>query len=70
MTIMTSSTKLPLNAGDPVKAKPHLDRAQQLESTGNRDAAIAAYRDALSEHHSAETVFALARLLDRVGQDE
>jgi DNA-directed RNA polymerase subunit alpha len=70
MTIMTSSTHLPLHAGDPAKAKPHLDRAQQFESAGDRDAAIAAYRDALSEHHAADTVFLLARLLDRVGEDE
>ncbi|NBX37591.1 MAG: hypothetical protein EBR10_10295 [Planctomycetes bacterium] len=70
MTIMTPSTELPLHAGDPVKAKPHLERAQRCEASGERDAAIEAYRMALCEHHSVDTVFALARLLDRVGQDD
>jgi len=67
---MTSSTTLPLHAGDPAKAKQHLDRAQQCEKVGDRDSAIEAYRQALAEHHAVDTVFALARLLDRVGEDE
>ena len=67
---MTSSTTLPLHAGDPAKAKSHIDRAQQCERSGDRDAAIEAYRQALLEHHAVETVFALARLLDRVGEDD
>jgi len=67
---MTSFTTLPLHAGDPAKAKPHLDRAQQCETSGDRDAAIESYRKALDEHHAVDTIFALARLLDRVGEDE
>ncbi len=70
LTTMTTSTTLPLHAGDAAKAKPHLDRARQCESAGDRDAAVEAYRAALTEHHAVDTVFSLARLLDRIGEDD
>ena len=55
---------------NPAAAKPHLDAAARHESEGRRDEAVEAYRAALEEARACSTLFALARLVDRMGDDD
>lgn len=55
---------------NPAAAKPHVDSAKKHEAEGRRDEAIASYQTALDHDRSCQTMFALARLLDQVGDDD
>ncbi len=58
------------NPSNPTAAKPHIDLATRHAAEGRRDEAVAAYNLALEADRSVETLFALARLLDRMGHDD
>ena len=47
-----------------------MDSAAKHEAEGRREQAIAAYNEALSHDRSDSNLFALARLYDRVGEDD
>ncbi len=55
---------------NPAAAKSHFDAAAKHEAEGRRDQAITAYSEALKHDRSDATLFALARLYDRVGEDD
>jgi len=67
---MTNATMNQINSGNPTAAKPHLELAVRHADEGRREQAVAAYRAALEAHRSVSTLYALARLLDRIGEDE
>ena len=58
------------NPANSAAAKPHLDLAIRHAAEGRRDEAVAAYRLALEADRSIATMFDLARLLDRIGEDD
>ncbi len=67
---MSEATINKVNRSNPAAAQPHVASAVAHEKEGRRSEAVAAYRTALAEDRSVATLFALARLLDRVGEDE
>lgn len=66
----TTSVSNSSTASNPAAAKSHLTAAASFEAAGKRDEAVASYRAALEADRAVETVFALAKLLDRMGEDE
>ena len=67
---MSNATIKPVNPGNSVAAKPHFDLAVRHAADGNRPEAVASFRVALEHDRAIDTLFALARLLDRMGEDE
>ncbi len=58
------------NPSNPAAAKPHVDLATRHAVEGRRDEAVAEFNLALESDRSAETLFALAKLFDRMGHDD
>ncbi|MSR44019.1 MAG: tetratricopeptide repeat protein [Phycisphaerales bacterium] len=67
---MSTATLKPVNPANPVAAKPHLDLAARYAADGRREEAIAEFRLALDSDRDVATIFAMAKLLDRVGEDD
>ncbi len=58
------------NPSNPAAAKPHFDLATRHAAEGRRDEAVAEFNLALESDRSVETLFALAKLSDRMGHDD
>lgn len=67
---MTTTSESVATTGNPAAARAHLAAAAAQQAEGKRDAAVSSYRSALEADRSVETMFALALLLDRMGEDE
>jgi DNA-directed RNA polymerase subunit alpha len=63
--MMTATTP-----ADPAAAKPFIDAATKHEAAGRTAEAIEQFMLALDRDRACETMFSLARLLDRVGDDD
>jgi DNA-directed RNA polymerase subunit alpha len=58
------------NAGNPQAAEAHYRKGLELESKGDRLAAIEEYRAAVAQDHHQGAIFRLAYLLDLYGEDD
>ncbi|MSR69327.1 MAG: tetratricopeptide repeat protein [Phycisphaerales bacterium] len=58
------------NPSNPAAAKPHFVLASRHIADGRRDEAVAELNLALESDRSVETLFALAKLFDRMGHDD
>jgi DNA-directed RNA polymerase subunit alpha len=58
------------NAGNPQAAEAHYRKGLELESKGERLAAIEEYRAAVAQDHHPGSIFRLAYLLDLYGEDD
>ena len=67
---MSNATIKHVNPANPAAAKPHVELAVRHANEGRREEAVASYRTALESDRSVATLFAFAKLLDRMGHDE
>ncbi|MDA0215409.1 MAG: tetratricopeptide repeat protein [Planctomycetota bacterium] len=67
---MSNATIKHDNPADPAAAKSYVDLAVHHAVEGRREEAVHSYRKALESDRSVATLFALAKLLDRIGDDQ